>query len=462
MATSPTYEEWEKSKLIERIKELEAQIPVNSRTEAPALVPETSKEYAPASYGHNKRPEKKPKPFDFDKYPSRYIAIKYAYIGWHYSGLAWSGPTVPTVETELFKALQKTRLIQDPDTCRYSRCGRTDRGVSSMGQVSAFIARSNVNPEDRLETGGRGYSLNEKGHSRGEELDYVQMLNGVLPPSIRVHAWAPVSDEFHARFSCRARQYRYFFTDLQEKLDIEAMRKAAGYFTGEHDFRNFCKLDVQMQITNFKRTMISAEIVPYKGVPPNNTSRMWMFKLKGTAFLWHQVRCMMSILFLVGQGLEKPEIVADLLDIDKYPTKPLYEIAHDIPLVLYDCDFDGIEWRYPEKSGFQERMMASLFGAWHEHKLRETVTGLLFTTFARSENSLREQSKRQVVVNKGSGVGQGQRQYYPIAKRRRLEAFDVTNERYRKSAKYEEKQLKFESRRKEKEENGPSDTMEDI
>jgi len=461
-ATSLIYEEWEKSKLIQRIKELEARIPINSKTDAPMQAPEASKEYGPASCRTNKRPEKRPKPFDFDKYPSRYIAIKFGYVGWHYSGLAWSGPAVPTVETELFKALQKTRLIQDPDTCRYSRCGRTDRGVSSTGQVSAFIARSNVNPEDRLETGGRGYSLNEKGHSRGEELDYVQMLNGVLPPSIRVRAWAPVPDDFHARFSCRARHYRYFFTDLREELDIEAMRKAAGYFIGEHDFRNFCKLDVQMQITNFKRTMISAEIVPYEGVPPNDMSRMWMFKLKGTAFLWHQVRCMMSILFLVGQGLEKPEIVADLLDMEKYSTKPLYEIAHDIPLVLYDCDFDGIEWRYPEKSGFQEKMMANLFGAWHEHKLRETVTGLLCSTFARGEITLQEKPKGQVVVNKGSGVGQGQRHYYAIAKRRRLEAFEVTNERYRKSAKYEEKQLKFEARRMEKEENGAHDIMEDV
>lgn len=332
-----------------------------------------------------------------------------------------------------------------------------------MAQVSAFVARSNVNPEDRLEAGGPGCSLSEKGKSRGPELDYVQMLNGVLPSSIRVWAWASVPEDFNARFSCRARHYRYFFTDLRDELDLEAMRKAAAYFVGEHDFRNFCKLDVAMQINNFKRTIISADIVQYEGHPPNNMSRMWMLKLKGTAFLWHQVRCMMSILFLVGQGLEKPEIVLDLLDIEKYPTKPAYEIAYDIPLVLYDCDFDGIEWHYPEGSRFQEKMMTDLFGMWHEYKLREMVAGLLCTTFARTEDGLRERPKGRVVVNTGAGIGQAQRQYRAVAKRTRLEAFEVTNERYRKSVKYEEKRRKLEARVKEKQEKDiTDDTMEDV
>jgi tRNA pseudouridine38/39 synthase len=331
-----------------------------------------------------------------------------------------------------------------------------------MCQVSAFYARSNVNPEDRLETGGRGYSLDEHGKSRGEELDYVHILNSVLPPSIRVAAWTPVPVDFSARFSCLARHYRYFFTDVRDELDIEAMRKAAGYFIGQHDFRNFCKLDVAMQISNFERVMLEAEIVPYQGFPATGKSRMWMLKLKGTAFLWHQVRCMMSILFLVGQGLEKPEIVRDMLDMEKYPTKPVYEIAHDTPLVLYHCDYENIEWRYPKESKFQERIIGDVFGAWHEHKLRETVVGLLCKTFAPTEEALRKTERDGVVVNKGSGVGQGQSQYRAVAKRSRLEAFEITNETYRNSPKYEEKRRKFEARVKEKEEKGAYDIPESL
>ena len=45
---------------------------------------------------------------------------------------------------------------------------------------------------------------------------------------------------------------------------------------------------------------------------------------------------MVAILFTIGQGLESPLIITDLMDTNKFPTKPQYEMAHDIPLVLYD------------------------------------------------------------------------------------------------------------------------------
>ena len=33
-----------------------------------------------------------------------------------------------------------------------------------------------------------------------------------------------------------------------------------------------------------------------------------VFEVSGTGFLWHQVRCMMAVLFLVGMGLEQPQV----------------------------------------------------------------------------------------------------------------------------------------------------------
>lgn len=41
------------------------------------------------------------------------------------------------LQSEIFKALEKTRLlVGDKKESQYSRCGRTDKGVSSVGQVS--------------------------------------------------------------------------------------------------------------------------------------------------------------------------------------------------------------------------------------------------------------------------------------------------------------------------------------
>lgn len=41
--------------------------------------------------------------------------------------------------------------------------------------------------------------------------------------------------------------------------------------------------------------------------------------MKGQAFLYHQVRCIMGILFLIGSGREEPNVVLELLDVTKHP-----------------------------------------------------------------------------------------------------------------------------------------------
>ena len=37
-------------------------------------------------------------------------------------------------------------------------------------------------------------------------------------------------------------------------------------------------------------------------------NEMWEITIQGMAFLWHQVRCMVSVLFLIGLHLEAPEV----------------------------------------------------------------------------------------------------------------------------------------------------------
>lgn len=46
---------------------------------------------------------------------------------------------------------------------------------------------------------------------------------------------------------------------------------------------------------------------------------MCVATIEGQAFLWHQVRALMAILFLVGEGKEQPSIVATLLDVQTHP-----------------------------------------------------------------------------------------------------------------------------------------------
>lgn len=52
----------------------------------------------------------------------------------------------------------------------------------------------------------------------------------------------------------------------------------------------------------------------------------------------------MSILFLVGEEFEEPEIVKELLDIEKFPSRPQYDYASPENLFLWNCQYDDIQF----------------------------------------------------------------------------------------------------------------------
>ncbi|KAF8542844.1 pseudouridine synthase, partial [Trichophaea hybrida] len=347
----------------------------------------------------SQRPRKPPRAFDSTRYSTRLIALKFAYIGSHYGGYEYHGndTALPTVEEVLFSALLKSRLVNAvPDAAdlespeawpgdeavEYSKCGRTDRGVSAFGQVVGVRVRSNRpipkdsdNDEEKIVW-----------DDILDEMPYTQILNRLLPPTIRVLAWAPNPPVgFSARFNCRARHYRYFFTNPMlsptspgSALDLAAMSKAAEYFAGTHDFRNFCKLDASKQIENFSRHILHASIERVSSTTSSLTETYY-FDLRGSAFLWHQVRHMMAVLFLVGQGLEQPEVVRDMLDLNIFPTKPAYEMAEDRPLVLWDCLFpkDDLRWIIADESDIRGALADSTWVRWHEKKIDEVLAGEL-------------------------------------------------------------------------------------
>ncbi|VDP07198.1 unnamed protein product [Soboliphyme baturini] len=230
-------------------------------------------------------------------------------------------------------------MQENRQTAAYHRCGRTDVGVSAFGQVVSIALRSNV-------TEGKGVFFpenfcREKAQSSTTgEIDYPVVLNRVLPPEIRVLAWCPVEKSFSARFSCLSRTYKYYFP--KGNLKIEKMRTACHYLLGEHDFRNFCKIDVAKNgFAHCTRCITAADVTvedsgSKSGVETNDgqgesddsvDARILCLTITGKAFLWHQIRCILSVLFLIGQGKENPEVVLDLLDVEHHPGKPQYNLA---------------------------------------------------------------------------------------------------------------------------------------
>ncbi len=182
------------------------------------------------------------------------------------------------------------------------------------------------------------------------EIDYCDVLNRTLPKEIRVLGWSEVTPEFDARFSAAGRKYRYFF--LKKRLDIAAMQHAADLMVGEHDFRNFCKMNIG-EVSNFKRRVYSAQILEFSKNTVEPDRSVYMLEIEGVAFLWHMVRCCMAVLSLVGEGKEAPSIVSTLLDIQRVPGKPNYHLAAEEPLVLHACGFDNLHIKWAPKTLWQ-------------------------------------------------------------------------------------------------------------
>jgi tRNA pseudouridine38/39 synthase len=490
------------------------------------------------------------------------VAFKVAYLGKRYNGYEHNSgdyTPLPTIEEELFKALHKARLIfpagENPLQPRevrwegtdYTKCGRTDKGVSAFGQVIGIRVRSNrpvtklkqkpeadaerddvaivsednseetlnaaawrdgveladpvLNPSGRVEDKrAEELHLDDPDYENSlnfdpikDEIPYCRVLNRLLPPDIRILAWCPSPPpDFSARFSCRERRYRYFFTqpafspvpDHLEAvikggnpsviksgwLDIGAMQEAAKAFEGTHDFRNFCKVDASKQISNFERTIFQSRIEEVEdhtgalsyingldfrpaGSTDSKNPKIYTFNLHGSAFLWHQVRHMVAILFLVGQGLEQPSIVSELLDVKKNPARPTYEMATDTPLVLWECIFpregdeerkDAMQWLYVgdgpgngdtkyENSG----LMDVLWKNWRERKIDEMLAGALMGIVANQgsksfdpDHLKPSRPNRSQKVFDGGDIAQLQGKYKPVMEKPRMESVEKINEKY--------------------------------
>lgn len=564
------YEAWTQEQLIARIQELESRVGTNGKAAQSSTEPIQTQQNETQSIPFRKPPKAPPKAFDASKYSTRLIALKFAYLGQKYNGFEHhknNSTPLPTIEEELWKALVKTRCINPipttgPDTdyskmdrktfaswdrngadvnwdgCEYSKCGRTDRGVSAFGQVIGIRVRSNrpkpaepahgtsdeqdAEQKTLLNTSDTEPEAPAKPfNDLTDELPYIQLLNRVLPPNIRVYAWCPNPPEnFSARFSCKERRYKYFFTNpsfapvpgssglykppssdptqaqatMREGwLDIEAMRTGCKELIGLHDFRNFCKIDASKQLSNFQRRIFHADVeeVSPLSVPsffshralsspssqPDEQPKIYSFTLHGSAFLWHQVRSLVAILFLIGQKLESPSLIPALLDITTNPTRPKYEMASDAPLVLWDCIFphadevqsseerehgyeDRLEWVYVGDEGGMEASVKSrsksevgrgkwgrggvvddVWEVWRGDKIDETLSALLLDKIAGlgkrgldDDGSAEGEGcmKGAPRVFDGGNTGKAKGNYVPVLKRERQETVEVVNERYAK------------------------------
>lgn len=369
----------------------------------------------------SKRKCKEARPFDISKYETVLVAFKVAYFGANYRGFASQQSIngsdsvvdhVSTVEDHLFSALLRTRLVPgdrvSTATCEYSRCGRTDAGVSAVGQVIACRVRT---------------WLKDAPLSKQEYPPYLAMLNGNLPHDIRILDWAPVKTEackepFSARFNCLWREYRYYFPAAPH-LNVEAMQEAASYLLGEHDFEWLCRRDASKVITNYNRCILEARIEPVDDT--------WnMFICRGTAFLYHQVRCIMGALFMIGHGTIPPATMKllarppedhtkksqDAASKDDSESHPFFPIASEKPLVLHRCGFSKEMLTFPsdENSSMNDQLASHLYSRWRDYSIEGLIARSAFDSKFSGESTLNA-GRNPVIDGIQSGLSPSQKAF---------------------------------------------------
>ncbi len=246
------------------------------------------------------------------------IALNVEYDGSQYHG--WQSQTgLYTIQSVLERAISSVANETISVVC----AGRTDTGVHAINQIVHFETDKERTP--RAWTHG---------------------ANANLPKDVCVR-WAHVVDEnFHARYSAVARQYRYIICNTPIRpavlrsnltwhyrtLDHQSMHEAAQCLIGENDFTSFRSVECQSN-------------TPMRCINHINVSRMgdYVFiDIEANAFLHHMVRNIAGVLMAVGSGKKDMFWVAEVLEAKDRrqgaETAPSYGLY--LAKVIYPDEFD--------------------------------------------------------------------------------------------------------------------------
>ena len=174
-------------------------------------------------------------------------------------------------------------------------CSRTDTGVHAREFCISLKTESAIPPE-RM----------------------AAALNHYLPTDIAVKTCAEVPLDFHARYSCKGKEYSYEIWNHPVRepfldgralhywypIDEALLDRAAKLYLGTHDFTSFCTLDSRDR-GDLTRTVTKSQV--------ERRGDMVVFTVAADGFLYNMVRIMVGTLLRVQQGKFSPEDIPDIL-----------------------------------------------------------------------------------------------------------------------------------------------------
>ncbi|MDR9400747.1 MAG: tRNA pseudouridine(38-40) synthase TruA [Psychroflexus sp.] len=254
--------------------------------------------------------------------------IEIQFLGFRYHG--WQQqPGVITLEKMVRKTLN---YVLGNRRKKVVSAGRTDAMVSAFSTfIELFVEQEAL-----------------------DQPSFFLDFNKNLPPDIRALSICQVDDNFNIIQHPKEKEYIYLFsfpvknhpfcapfmTNIQEKLDLELMTKAAKFFEGQHDFRAFIHLpqsDTKTIVDIKKAEVIYNDLFQLPIFPEES----YAFIVRGKGFKRQQIRLMMGALIEIGIG----KFTIDQLDYYlKYPaTSNFTYIAPASGLFLNRIKFNQLE-----------------------------------------------------------------------------------------------------------------------
>ncbi len=229
----------------------------------------------------------------------RNILIKIAYDGTGFSG--WQRqPNARTV----CGTLEETLSVLCGQPVRLDGTSRTDAGVHALGQCASFQLPEGGIPTDRIAAAANNMLAADRLEGVGE----IMLLSAEEKP-----------EGFHARYSSRGKRYLYLIWNSPEKspfrrtqyyqvaepLDVGAMKRAAAFIKGTHDFKCFEAAGSTVRESTV-RTVSQLDI--------ERDGPQVRIAIAGDGFLYHMVRIIAGTLVEVGRHERTEEAVREAID----------------------------------------------------------------------------------------------------------------------------------------------------
>lgn len=233
----------------------------------------------------------------------RNIKLTLQYDGSQFHGFQRQPGDLRTVQAELERVLG----IITKERVTVTGAGRTDAGVHARGQVAAFRSATTI-PIDRVPLA----------------------LNGFFAQDLVCLAAEDVPLDFHPQRDAVAKAYSYtidnspqpspflrlYALHVPDRLDIDAMRRAAEALTGRHDFRSFQAAGSSAKTS--ERTLRSLRVERTQ----SGDRDLVIITAEADGFLYHMVRNLAGLLLAIGSGRLPAEAAAAILAARDRRTAP--------------------------------------------------------------------------------------------------------------------------------------------